>query len=290
MQLDFGRRSFTVAFDEYLEPYVRDADGVRLKALPKPNKSDDEAMAPAAVERYNTLKKDIKAVAGFQIARLETAMAAGQRWPLAQFLDQFVHHPLLRHLAARLAWAEFAGGRIVHLFRIAEDWSLADSTDAAYNAAPGGEIGIAHTLTAPPAAWQDLARVFADYAILQPFRQFGRETYALDEAEKAAAALTRFKGKTISTGSIMGLQNRGWKRVEYDGQWVGAFAKRLPDGKLATMQIAPGYAGYTKPLDAQTLGEMTLTDGKNACAFAVLDALTASELLREFDLIRSVEV
>jgi hypothetical protein len=289
MQLDFGARVFSVAFDEMLTPYVRDAQGERIKGLPKPIKSDNQELALAASERYKTLKKDVKAVATFQIARMEAAMATGERWPEADFVENFVRQPLLRHLAARLAWAEYADGAIVRLFRVAEDWSLADCNDDVCHLSPGSEIGIAHALTAPALPWQAMARVFADYEILQPFRQFGRETYALAESEKTAQEVTRFKGKSVAIGSLMGLQNRGWACVEIEDSWIQGFEKRLPGGKMATMAIDPGYASYEKILDAQTLGKLTLSENRKTCSFDAIDTLTASELLREFDLMRPLD-
>jgi hypothetical protein len=57
LTLDFGPRRFIISFDEALRPYVRDENGSRLKDLPKPNKSDDKALATEAVNRYKALKK-----------------------------------------------------------------------------------------------------------------------------------------------------------------------------------------------------------------------------------------
>lgn len=286
MVLDFGSRHFTVAFDETLTPLVCDTAGTRLKALPKPNKGDDATLAEAAAERYKQLKKDVKSVASFQIARLENAMASGRRWPLDAFVEQFVRHPLLRHLAARLAWIEYREGRPAQLFRIAEDWSLADSEDRAYAPAAGSEIGLAHVLTAAASDWQAMGRVFADYEILQPLRQFGRETHALREEEKGASEIDRFRGKQIAMGGIMGLLGRGWTARVFEGKWVGAFEKRLPGGQTASMEISPGYLSFQKITEHQTLESLSLTHNKAAVPFAALDEVTASELLREFDLLR----
>ncbi len=61
VRLDFGPRQFFVGFDEALKPFVRDAQGARLKDLPKPNKADDAALAEAATERFKVMKKDAKA-------------------------------------------------------------------------------------------------------------------------------------------------------------------------------------------------------------------------------------
>lgn len=76
LTLDFGSRQFTVGFDETLKPVVRDANGKVLKDLPKPNQSDDKTLATDAVNLFKQLKKDVRAIASQQIARLEQAMCS----------------------------------------------------------------------------------------------------------------------------------------------------------------------------------------------------------------------
>ncbi|RVT06650.1 DUF4132 domain-containing protein, partial [Klebsiella oxytoca] len=85
LTLDFGPRRFIVSFDEALKPYVRDENGSRLKDLPKPNKSDDNALAAEAVNRYKALKKDARTIAAQQIARMESAMCQRRRWTPENF-------------------------------------------------------------------------------------------------------------------------------------------------------------------------------------------------------------
>src|SRR6185369_16203815 len=74
LRLDYGPRQFLVGFDEQLRPFVADADGKRLKALPKPGARDDAELAPAAYKQFAALKKDVRTVAADQIRRLERAM------------------------------------------------------------------------------------------------------------------------------------------------------------------------------------------------------------------------
>jgi hypothetical protein len=47
--------------------------------------------------------------------------------------------------------------------------------------------------------------VFADYEILQPFTQLGREVHRLDDQEHATGRLPRFQGLRVPTGTILGL-------------------------------------------------------------------------------------
>src|SRR6185503_9703760 len=104
LRLDYGPRQFLVGFDEQLRPFVADADGKRLKALPKPGARDAAELAPAAYKQFAALKKDVRTVATDVIRRLERAMVTGRRWSGAEFRQLFVGHPLLWHIVRRLVW------------------------------------------------------------------------------------------------------------------------------------------------------------------------------------------
>jgi predicted DNA-binding WGR domain protein len=293
LRLDFGPRHFTVAFDEALKPFVRDAQGVRLKDLPKPLKSDDAALAGAATERYKQVKKDAKAVASLQVVRLEMAMVERRRWPAADFRLFFLEHPLMRHLAARLVWGMYdADGQLTTAFRVAEDFSLADADDTAFELTAEASVGIAHVLEMPQPLQAAFGQVFADYEILQPFRQLGRETYALTAEERLAADIKRYAAKVISTGSVMGLVNRGWERgVAMDGGWVCGFSKRVGTGLEVRLELDPGTAiGDPSYAPKQRIPSLTLRQAgiwgdEGRRGFEQLDAIVISELLRDVDLL-----
>jgi hypothetical protein len=291
LALDFGPRQFFVSFDETLKPFVRDAQGTRLKDLPKPNKSDDDALATAATERYKQLKKDAKAIASVQLIRFELAMIARRRWPAADFRLFFLQHPLSRHLAARLVWGVYREGRMIGAFRIAEDWTLADEQDSLFELADDATVGIAHVLEMPASLQAAFGQVFADYEILQPFRQLGRETYALPATELRETALTRFKDKVVATGAVMGLINRGWERgAAEDGGWVGYFSKPIDNEHVVQLALEPGMVvGDVSYEPKQKLPTLTLRkagtwDTQGVVPFATMDPVVLSEVLRDVEL------
>jgi hypothetical protein len=291
LSLDFGPRQFFASFDETLKPFVRDAQGTRLKDLPKPIKSDDAALAAAATERYKQLKKDAKAIASVQLIRLELAMVARRRWPAPDFRLFFLQHPLTRHLAARLVWGVYRDGQLLNAFRIAEDWTLADEQDSLYELADDATVGIAHVLEMPAPLQAAFGQVFADYEILQPFRQLGRETYALPADEARASSLTRFKDKVVATGTVMGLINRGWERgAAQDAGWVGHFSKAVDDQHEVQLALEPGtVVGDLSFEPKQQLPSLTLRksgtwDNHGEVPFATLDPVILSEVLRDIEL------
>ena len=49
----------------------------------------------------------------------------------------------------------------------------------------------------------------ADYELLQPFAQIGRDTYTLSEDETKSLKLERWKGAKVPTGRVLGLVNKG---------------------------------------------------------------------------------
>jgi predicted DNA-binding WGR domain protein len=290
--LDFGPRRFFVAFDEALKPYVKDESGARLKDLPKPNRNDQAELAEAAVERYKALKKDAKAIASLQIIRLEQIMCARRRWSGEDFRLFFLDHPLMRHLARRLVWGVYRDGKFVEAFRVAEDLTLADRQDDLYELPADVEVGIAHVLEMPEDLGRDFGQIFADYEILQPFRQLGRETYALTDEERRTGTIERFKARKVATGSVMGLINRGWERGEaQDGGWVGWFTKRLPGNLEAELQLDPGtVVGDLSFEPEQSIPSIMVrrrgTWGTDGLAdLAGLDPILVSEIIRDADLL-----
>jgi predicted DNA-binding WGR domain protein len=293
LELDFGPRQFFVSFDETLKPFVKDAQGTRLKDLPKPIKSDDTALAEAATDRFKQMKKDAKAVASLQVTRLELAMIDRRRWSGTDFRLFFLEHPLMRHLAARLMWGVYGpDGALAGAFRVAEDWTLADAQDSAYALPDGATVGIAHVLEVPKALQDAFGQVFADYEILQPFKQLGRETYALTDAEKKSNKITRYANKEVATGSVMGLVNRGWERGQaQDAGWVGWFSKAAGDGLQVDLELEPGTVigdiGFEpkQTFPAITLRRAGTWDANGLVEFERLHPIEASEVLRDVELL-----
>ncbi|WP_433465415.1 DUF4132 domain-containing protein [Spirillospora sp. CA-128828] len=283
--LDYGPRRFTVGFDEQLKPFVLDEDGKRRASLPKPGARDDAELAPAAHKRFTELKKEVRATAAAQLERLERAMVTGRRWSADEFRELIVGHPLIWHIARRLLWT--AGGRT---FRIAEDRSLADIDDAEPALAGTEEVGLAHPLHVPAgelAAWSD---VFADYEIVQPFPQLGRPVHTLTEGECAEAVLDRFRGLTVTTGAVQGMERRGWDRgVPQDNGIIFWISRRLPGARTVVLDLDPGIS-VVAPGDwpEQRIKEVRIIPGHDpsrraphGATFADLDAMNASEILND---------
>jgi hypothetical protein len=295
MVLDYGPRRFTVGFDEQLRPVVADQDGTRRKVLPKPAAKDDPTLAPAAHAAFAGLRKDVKTIAATQVRRFEAAMVRNRRWSAAEQRALFVEHPLLWHLARRLVWATFDDtGAVTGSFRLAEDRTPADAGDDAFTLADATTVGIAHPLHlgGQLGAWSDL---FADYEILQPFAQLGRDTHALTPQERGAKALDRLAGVKVPTGRVLGLAHRGWERgTVMDGGVSTDVRRPAGGGRVISIDLDPGIiAGMAGEWDEQQVREVWISDGDpgwgrttNGLPFSVLDDVSASELLRDLEHLR----
>ncbi|NUR59200.1 MAG: DUF4132 domain-containing protein [Catenulispora sp.] len=290
--LDYGPRHFNVGFDEQLKPYVADKSGKRIKSLPKPGAKDDPELAPAAYQRFSTLKKDARALASDQIARFELAMVAQRRWTREEFTEFFVAHPVLRHVARRLVWATYVDGRLHDTFRVAEDLSFADVAENEYRLAADAVIGIPHPLHFNEliTTWSE---VFADYEVVQPFDQLGRSVHAFTEQEAASATLTRFSGIDVPVGKVLGLERRGWRRGEPQDAGIQSWIyRRLPTGGSLAVTLDPGITvGYVTEFGATQRFEdvfiCPFAEGgdyhsrQTYPALSTLDPVMATELLRD---------
>jgi len=292
MTLDFGPRRFVVGFDAELKPSVREESGKRLKTLPSPGVSDDPELAEAAVRDFSALKKQARTVVADQVARLERAMVLRRRWDPAEFSAFFVRHPLVRHIARQVVWGTFdSRGVLVETFRVAEDLTSADLDDELFTLPEQAVIGVVHPLDLGElvGSWSD---VLADYQILQPFAQLGRQPHVLTDAERGSLVLNRFDDIAMPAGKVAGLTRRGWVRGEpWDNGIEVYIARPLPDGRVLFATLDPGIAvGNIAESEEQTFeGVWISRDGTGYCLpvpersdpFGTLDPVTASEILRD---------
>jgi predicted DNA-binding WGR domain protein len=291
LMLDYGPRRFRVGFDEQLRPQVFEEDGTLRKVLPKPSAKDDAERASAAYAEFGALKQDVKTVAADQVRRLERAMVTGRRWTAADHRTLFIDHPLLWHLTRRVVWATFdAKGDVTTAFRVAEDRTLADADDATITIPDDATVGIAHPLHLSAAVnlWGEL---FADYEILQPFDQLGRDVHALTGAELKSKQLARFVGPAVGTGKILGLSARGWERgMPQDAGITAVVYRPLHGGGCVVVDLDPGLiAGTPMEFPEQKLAGVWVSaqpsvdwgSSSGDRPLSVLDPVAASELIRD---------
>ncbi len=280
--LDFGPRKFTVTFDEGLRPVVKSEDGVRLPTFPRGTKTDDAALVKAASARFKAIKADAETVAQSLLRRFETAMVLGRTWRAESFRAYVMRHPLVTHLARRLVWS--AGGAA---FRVAEDGTLADANDAEYTLSDDATIALPHPLVLGAGAVIAWSRIFADYAIVQPFEQLARATHVPTEVERESQKLERFAGRKSKAGPLMGsLAARGWQTWP-DETSLSQCGKlvRKKDGTEARVMLSfsPGIdLGNVAASEEQVLHAPALWGVRS---FDEIDPIDFSELVRDLEAI-----
>ena len=186
--------------------------------------------------------------------------------------------------------------KLVAAFRVAEDLSLLDAADEDFTLPADARLGIAHVLDLPESLQADFGQLFADYAILQPFQQLGRETFALTPEEREGKEITRFANRKVAATTLLGLTNYGWVRdAPEDGGWIGGFHKTLGAHCVVHLDLDPGMAVDdlgSEPI--QTLPRLFLaaiaqgwSDG-DLLPLASLSAVQVSEVLRDINLLPEV--
>ena len=240
LHLNYGPRSFTFDFDEHLRPILYDATGRVRKTLPKPAAGDDPDLAPTAYARFTALRKNLKPVAGDQIARLEQAMVTRPRWTTIEFTDFFVDHPLLIHLVRRLVWGIYTptGEQLRAAFRISDDDTFLDLDDIVVSAGDEEVIGLVHPceLGATLTAWR------TRFEIAQPFEQLHRTVHQATGPDRTDLRLTRFERLHVPAAALIGLERNGWVREEpADAGMQISTSRTLPSGTV-TVSFSPGIS------------------------------------------------
>lgn len=256
--LDYGPRAFTVVADEHLTAHVVDATGRRLARPPKPGVKDTN---PAAYEAFLRFKKDLRAAAAAQVARLHRDMLARRLRPARDLPAVVLPHPVLGPLARRLLWGEYGpGDRLVRALRIAEDGTFADVEDTTATVDPDAWLGVVHPAELGPdlARW---ARLWTDYEILPPLPQLHRPVAVLTAAQRAATSLEGFG--PVPAEHVMALLRGRWHGNGHDGgqRLHTQLWHRLPGGLVLVAEVEPGVTTWSATAGApQRITELWADD------------------------------
>ena len=223
-------------------------------------------------------------------------MGSRRRWGADTFRSCFVDHPLMGHVARRLVWATYdESGAVTDTFRVAEDRSFADVNDDLWELPEAAVMGIPHVLELDAQVAGSWGDVLADYELLQPFAQLGRDIYTLSDAERQGRALRTVEGVICHFGRIVSLEHRGWHKGEpMDGGAVHEMIKPLSGGRFALLKLTEGlWMGMLSETPDQALGEVTISSSSSSWArdsthqLTVVDPIELSELIRDLESLRS---
>lgn len=280
VELDLGTRKLSVRMDEHLEAVLEDANGAVLSAFPRKLKGDDPAHYTAAKARYDELCEASQTVGRGQVLRFERALRSQRSWSVSDLRAHVLPQPLVRQLVTRVVW-QIEGTDV--LFRIAEDLTLADASDAAMPWPEGEQrVVLAHPLLVPSLV--KFASWLADYEVVQPFAQVGRETFTLTGDEVRAGIVRRAEGRKVSYLTVLALtMGMGWKPGAPGSRGIDLIEYALEHGRTARLAIKPGLLfGQAKGRPEQTVGVLDVIGADRKPAdLSDLAPLLASELLRD---------
>ncbi|MFI5623524.1 DUF4132 domain-containing protein [Nocardioides sp. NPDC051685] len=230
LELDYGPRAFSAHLLPDLTVELRTPDGKPVKSLPAPRKDDDEEAAKAAKKSLAAAKRELKSVRTQQATRLYEALCTERTWPVADWRDLLLEHPVARHLVTRLLWVAEEDGEEPFVFRPLEDGTLTDVRDEDVRLPETGRIRLAHlsVLSAMGAeAWREH---LVDYEIVPLFDQLSRDLHLVSEAEQTGNALPDFRGHVVTTYALRSRATKlGYLRGESeDGGWFYSYDKRYP--------------------------------------------------------------
>lgn len=279
IELDFGSRSFTVAFNQELDPVLRDKTGKIRKTFPRAAVADDPELVDAAKQRFTKLRTDVRRIAKIERARLEEAMVRQRRWSHDEFLEFIVEHPLMVHLARGVVWGTSSPtGELDTTFRITEDRTFADEHDEAMVLDESRTIFVVHPILLDDSRLTQWSTLFADYELLQPFDQLARPCHRLTDAEVESTDLRRFcDDREHEVFSLLALEKRGWNRAMTSDAHVIELSKHL--GRTVHVRFDVGI--YTPHPPSSEPSRIIGIHLDNGSAFRSLQPAYASELLRD---------
>lgn len=249
LALQYGSRAYTVMLDAAMKPVLYNSDGKSVAALPAPRQDEVTNAAESikeAKQLFATCKKEVKQVIDMQTARLYEAMCAGRHWPVAEWREYVLQHPLAGRLAQRLVWMTCAAdGTPLQLFRPGDDGSLLDLDDDEVELGADAQVALAHGALIAPAQAAAWTAHFKDYKLKPLFAQMSRPAAPAPVAGQPERINDR-EGWTSDTFTLRGAFNKlGYQRGQ--GEDGGIFYEYRKDFTSAGMGVAIDFSGSALP-------------------------------------------
>ena len=214
---------------------ITNPDGREVKALPGPRIDDERGAVDASKKLLTNARKEVKQVFAAQTERLKEAMCLQRNWPREDWECFVAGHPLVGRIANRLIWQGLDDdGQPLSTFRPLGDGSYSDASDEDIDISAFAYIRPAHSslLDAPAiSAWR---KHLADYGVIVPFDQLGRELPRLTDGQGKDRSINDREGWMIETFQLRGVANKlGYQRgAAQDGGWFMTYEKTYREAEL----------------------------------------------------------
>ncbi len=212
-EFDYGTRQFKVYLTPALELEIFEGTK-KLKNLPKPGAKDDAEIAETSAKAFKEMKKQMKTVITAQKQRLEYVLMCHRTWTAQGWQELFVKNPVMHCFAIGLIWGTYdENGNLLETFRYMEDGTFNTADEDEYELPEQAVIGLVHPIELEEDVLSAWTEQLADYEITQPFAQLARPMHRLEEAERSAAEVNCFAGKTMTNVALLGRMTKfGWDK------------------------------------------------------------------------------
>jgi Domain of unknown function (DUF4132) len=183
-----------------------------------------QVTAPVA-DQVRKRKAELAKAARSERARLEQLFTSGREWPVEEFYERYVTHPLTGWFARRLFWVvqPVVGDLFV---------GLPGATSRAFVTPDGQKVVEGEGLVQiwHPANFPEVTSALREMSInrhlAQPFRQAWRETYEVGDSETSDEySSNRFAGHVLHFHQFYAVaRERGWHGGFISGAWDGGQA------------------------------------------------------------------
>ncbi|MDY0745763.1 DUF4132 domain-containing protein [Paucibacter sp. R3-3] len=250
--LSYGSRQFTAQLLPDFKIELFNPEGRKIAALPDSRQDDDEAQAKDAKKALSAARKELKSIVELQADRLYEALCTARDWPVADWSDYLLRHPVLRHLVQRLVWIQTLEDGSTRSFRPLDDGSLTDVNDDPVELASGARVRLAHDSLLEAEAAGTWQQHLVDYAVKPLFQQFGKGRYVLPADRVNATEVTDFQGHLLEAFALRGRAAKlGYTRGNTeDGGWFYTYEKRFTTlGLMAVIE----FTGNGLPEENRTI-------------------------------------
>ena len=224
--LDYGERTFIASLDDKFKWQLKNADGVKIKALPEARKTEDADLVKEAKNQFKNSKKELSQLLDMQVSRFYEAMCTQRQWSIEDWQKYLQSHPIVGRLIQRLVWLELDNdGQIVNSFRPTEDGSLINNQDDEIVLEPNHFITLAHCALMSNTDIEQWQSHIKDYKINQLVEQF---THKLPDISKMKnGVIDDHLGWMTDSFTIRGILTKlGYKRdVIEDAGWFEGYHK-----------------------------------------------------------------
>jgi hypothetical protein len=213
MEISVGEATAIVAIEppDRVALTWRDAGGKAVRSVPS-------SVKESYASELRGVKNDVKELReGLSIERrrIEELFVDEASWPVAEWRDRHLVHPLTRPIAQGLIWTFVEPGGDAKVGLPLDADGLVDSDGRSFEPASGSEVRLWHPIGASVeevAGWRSFV---LERELVQPFKQAFREVYLLAPAEQETRIYSnRFAAHIVRYPQTYALmKSRGWSVV-----------------------------------------------------------------------------